>query len=103
MNAIQAAVKLHDQAGTLVLDAAQVGAMGMHSTTIVSNFLSHWSTGQVQAFSAPALLGVMSAIDAFPDCFKCEPIPGAPKKYYASLGKKWGADSRSIAVSSQTP
>ncbi len=88
LNAIQAAVKLHNQAGTLVLDAAQVGALGMHSTTIVSNFLSHWATGQAQAFSAPALLGVMNAIDDFSDCFKYEPTPGAPTKFYSSLGKR---------------
>jgi hypothetical protein len=29
---------------------------------IIGNFVSHWATGQPQAFSAPALLGVMQAI-----------------------------------------
>jgi hypothetical protein len=88
LNAIDAAVKLHQKAGTLVLDAAQVSALTMHSAAIVANFLSHWSTGQTQAFSAPALLGVMAAIDAFPDCFKYVPTPGAPKKFYAGLSKR---------------
>jgi len=88
LNAIDAAVKLHQKAGTLVLDTAQVQALQMHSTAIIANFLAHWSTGQTQAFSAPALLGVMAAIDAFPDCFKYEPMPGVPKKFYASLSKR---------------
>lgn len=88
LKAIEAAVKLHQMAGTLVLDAAQLTALGNHSTAIVANFLSHWSTGQTQAFSAPALLGVMRAIDDFPDCFKYEPTPGAPKKFYASLSRR---------------
>lgn len=86
--AIEAAVKLHQQAGTLILDASQAASLTMHSTAIVANFLAHWSTGQAQAFSAPALLGVMAAIDAFPDCFKYEPTPGAPKKFYASLSRR---------------
>jgi hypothetical protein len=62
------AVNLNGQAGILVLDAGQQQKLTLHSTTIVSNFLSHWSTGQVQAFAAPALLGVMAAIDDFPEC-----------------------------------
>jgi hypothetical protein len=88
LNAIDAAVKLHQKAGTIVLDAAQVQALQMHSAAIIANFLAHWSTGQTQAFSAPALLGVMAAVDAFPHCFKYEPTPGAPKKFYASLSKR---------------
>jgi hypothetical protein len=39
----------------------------------------------MQAFSAPALLGVMQAIGNFQDCFKYEPAPGAAKKFYATL------------------
>jgi hypothetical protein len=88
LKAIEAAVKLHDKASMLVLDSAQMAALQLHSTAIVGNFLSHWETGQTTAFSAPALLGVMQAIDKFPDCFKYEPAPGAPKKFYASLGRR---------------
>lgn len=88
LSAIDAAVKLHQKAGTLILDAPQVASLTMHSAAIVANFLSHWSTGQAGAFSAPALLGVMAAIDAFPDCFKYEPTPGSPKKFYSSLSKR---------------
>jgi hypothetical protein len=88
LKAIEDAVELHRKAGTLVLDAAQQKALGLHSATIIGNFLSHWATGQTQAFSAPALLGVMKAIEVFPDCFKYEPSPGAPKKFYASLSHR---------------
>ncbi len=88
LNAIDAAVKLHEKAGTLVLDKAQVQALQVHSAAIIANYLSHWSTGQGQAFSAPALLGVMKAIDDIPECFKYAPVAGAPKKFYASLSKR---------------
>jgi hypothetical protein len=88
LKAIEAAVDLEKRAGTLVLEAAQVQGLQMHSATIVGNFLAHWSTGQTQAFSAPALLGVMQAIDSFLECFKYEPAQGAPKKFYASLNRR---------------
>jgi hypothetical protein len=88
LKAIEVAVDLESRAGTLILDAAQLQALQLHSATIVGNFLAHWSTGQTQAFSAPALLGVMQAIDDFPDCFKYEPTPGAPKKFYGSLNRR---------------
>jgi len=86
--AIEAAVDLNRRAGVLVLEPAQVQSLGLHSTTIVSNFLAHWSTGQTQAFSAAALLGVMQAIDAFPECFRYEPSPGAGRRFYRSLSRR---------------
>jgi hypothetical protein len=88
LNAIQAAVDLYKAAGRLILEPAQEADLGMASTTIVSNFLSHWSTGQTSAFSAPALLGVMRAIADFQECFKYEPSPGSSQRYYRSLGSK---------------
>jgi hypothetical protein len=57
----------------------------MHSATIIGNFVSHWATGQTQAFSAPALLGVMQAIENYHECFRYEPAPGAQKRFYATL------------------
>ena len=85
LKAVESAVTLCQRAGVLVLEQAQVQNLALHSTTIVSNFLSHWSSGQTQAFSAPALLGVMKAIDDFEKCFKYEPTPGAPLQFYKSL------------------
>lgn len=88
LTAIQEAVKLNKAAGVLVLDVSQEGDFGLHSAAIVGNFLAHWSTGQTHAFSAPALLGVVAAIDAFPECFRHEPTPGAGRRYYRSLSRK---------------
>jgi hypothetical protein len=84
--AIQTAVDLNQRAGVLILEQAQVQNLALHSTIIIGNFLSHWSTGQTQAFSASALLGVMQAIDAFPECFRYEPSPGVGRRYFRSLG-----------------
>lgn len=88
LEAINAAVDLHTRAGDLVLDAAQVAALNMNSGSIVGNYLAHWSTGQTQTFSAPALLGVMQAIDRFSDSFTYEPTPGAQRKFYRSLSQR---------------
>ena len=88
LKAIEAAVDLEKRAGSLILDATQMQNLQLHSAAIVGNFLAHWSTGQTQAFSAPALLGVMQAIDKFPECFQYEPTPGTPKKYYSSLSRR---------------
>lgn len=88
LKAIEAAVALEAKAGSLILDPAQIQALQLHSASIVGNFLAHWSTGQTQAFSAPALLGVMQAIDSFPDCFTYVPTAGAQKKFYASLHRR---------------
>lgn len=88
LNAIDAAVKLHGAANQIVLDATQIAGMNTAATTIVSNYLSHWSSGQSLTFSAPALLGVMAAIDAYTDCFKFAPSPGDPLRYCYSLSRK---------------
>jgi hypothetical protein len=85
LNAIKAAVELEARAGSLILEPAQKQALQMHSATIIGNFVSHWATGQTTAFSAPALLGVMQAIENYQDCFKYEPTPGAQKRFYATL------------------
>jgi hypothetical protein len=90
LKAINAAVALHEKAGDLVLDAGQKTALGLHSSTITGNYLAHWSTGQSQAFSAPALLGVMAAIEAFPDSFKHQPSASEPKRFYRSLNQVSG-------------
>ncbi|QND60163.1 hypothetical protein [Mesorhizobium huakuii] len=85
LNAIDAAVKLHKAANSLVLDPIQQTGLNTNMATIVGNFLSHWGTGQTLSFTAPALLGVMNAIDQYCDCFKFEPTPGAAKAFYKTL------------------
>ena len=88
LKAINAAVKLHAAANQLVLEPAQVAGLNSAMTTIIANYVSHWSTGQAQPFTAGSLLGVMTAIDSFSDCFRFSPNPGDPLQYYASLSRR---------------
>ncbi|HTY69915.1 MAG TPA: hypothetical protein VMH36_24885, partial [Alphaproteobacteria bacterium] len=85
IGAIDAQVRLHAAANSLVLDPGQVQGLNLAVATITANFLAHWGTGQTQAFAPGALLGVMQAIDNYADCFKFEPNPGAGRRYYRSL------------------
>lgn len=88
LGAIDAAVKLHKAGGSLILEPAQEAGLNANMATIVGNFTSHWGTGQALAFTAPALLGVMNAIDQYCDCFTFVPNPGDPGKFYKSLSQK---------------
>lgn len=89
LDAIQANVKLQEAAASLVLEQGQRQALNIAIATIVGNYVSHWSTGQGQAFSAGALKGVMKAIDDFADCFRFEDPPGSGnKRYYKALDRK---------------
>lgn len=86
IGAIKEQVKLQAAAATIVLDQSQQQGLTTSIATIVGNYLSHWSTGQAQAFSAPMLKGVMSAIDDFAKCFQFEDPPGSGQfRYYRSL------------------
>lgn len=88
IDAIKDAVNLHQAAGNLVLEPVQVTGLQTSVTTIVTNYLSHWATGQTQAFSAPSLKGVMQAIDGFARCFQFEDPPGSGQfRYYRSLSQ----------------
>ncbi|MES5486697.1 AAA family ATPase [Bradyrhizobium sp. INPA03-11B] len=89
IDAIKAAVDLHDAAGRLVLEPAQLAGLGTSVATIVSNYLAHWSTGQTHAFTAPSLKGVMQAIENFAACFQFEhPAGSGHYRYYRSLGQR---------------
>ncbi|MDI3567130.1 AAA family ATPase [Bradyrhizobium sp. Arg816] len=89
IDAIKAAVDLHDAAGRLVLEPAQLAGLGTSVATIVSNYLSHWSTGQTHAFTAPSLKGVMQAIENFAGCFQFEHPAGSRQyRYYRSLSQR---------------
>jgi hypothetical protein len=89
IDAIKAAVDLHQAANRLILEPAQLTGLGTTTATIVSNYLSHWSTGQAHTFSAPALKGVMQAIDGFARCFQYEEPPASGQyRYYRSLSQK---------------
>lgn len=89
MDAIKSAVDLQNKAGQLILEAPQVAGMGTALATIISNYVSHWATGQTQTFTAALLKGVMHAIDDFARCFQYEEPEGSGQfRYYASLWKK---------------
>lgn len=86
IDAIKAAVDLHDAAGQLILTPSQVAGLNTSVATIAGNYLSHWMTGQTQAFTAPALKGVMQAIDDFARCFQYEdPFGSGQFRYYRKL------------------
>lgn len=88
IGAIKAEVELHEAAGKLILSQVQQTGLNTALATIVGNYLSHWSTGQLHAFTAAALTGVMSSIDDFCRCFQFEDPPGSGFRYYKSLSKK---------------
>ncbi|MDG4721703.1 AAA family ATPase [Thalassospira aquimaris] len=89
ITAIKNAVDIHQAANRLVLENSQVNGLDTALATIVGNFVSHWGTGQGQAFTAHSLLGVMRAIDAFADCFKYEdPAGSGSRKFYSSLSRR---------------
>lgn len=89
IDAIRSAVDLQDKAGQLILEATQVTGMGTALATIISNYVSHWATGQSHAFTAASLRGVMSSIDSFARCFQYEdPLGSGQFRYYKSLSQK---------------
>ena len=89
IDAIKAAVDLHQAAKRLVMEPAQVTGLGTAVATITANYLSHWATGQTQAFSAGSLRGVMQAIDDFARCFQFEEPAGSGQyRYYKALSRR---------------
>lgn len=89
INAIKAAVDLHQAANRLVMEPAQVAGLGTAVATITANYLSHWATGQTQAFSAGSLRGVMQAIDDVARCFQFEdPVGSGKYSYYKTLNRR---------------
>lgn len=90
LDAINAAVDVHERAGDIVLDAAQLTAMkNTYVPSIVANYVSHFETGSGGAVTPAILLGVLRAIDNFADCFKYDfnnPSTGrTEKRFYKSL------------------
>ena len=89
IGAIKASVDLHRAANRLVMEPAQIAGLGTAVTTITTNYLSHWATGQTQAFSAGSLKGVMQAIDDFARCFQFEEPTGSGQyRYYKTLSRR---------------
>jgi hypothetical protein len=91
LDAITQAVDLHKKAGSLVLDASQVGDLSTaHVPAIVGNWVSHYETGSGSSLSAPVLQGIISSIDALAECFRYDDTSsGTPvRKWYRSLSSR---------------
>ena len=91
LDAITSAVDLHKKAGSLILDAKQVGDLGaVHVPAIVGNWVSHYETGSGSSLSAPVLSGVMSSIDALTECFRYDDSSSGSnvRRWYRSLDKR---------------
>jgi len=91
LDAIKAAVDLHDQAGALILDAQQKQDLAtVHVPAIVGNWVSHYETGSGSSLSAAVLTGVTTSIDALAECFKYDENVGGNtvRKWYKSLSSR---------------
>jgi len=89
IEAIDSAVGLHVAANSIVLEPLQIQNIKTEVAAITGNYLNHWATGQVQAFAAGPLMGVMQSIDNFSNCFKYQDPPGSGNsKFYRSLSQR---------------
>jgi hypothetical protein len=89
LDAIQAAVALHQAAGSIALTAQQQAGLQAHVASITGNFLTHYATGSTQAFSGSSLLGVVKAIDDYAECFMHEDPPSSGTlRFYRSLSRR---------------
>lgn len=91
IDAITSCVKLHQKAGTLILDSTQLNALeAVHLPAIVGNFLSHYETGSGTPFSAAVLSAIMVSIDSLTECFKYDDTSGGnnARKWYRTLASR---------------
>ena len=91
IDAITAAVELHKQAGSLILDTKQVQDLDtVHVPAIIGNWVSHYATGSASSFSAPMLKSVISTVDALSECFRFDLAAGGKttRRWYKSLSAR---------------
>jgi len=93
LEAIKESIELEKKAGTLILESSQVSALeNNHVPSLISNWVSHYSTGAISSFSPYVLLGVLDDIDSIADCFKydchCLPNTQTVRRYYKTLSSK---------------
>jgi DNA repair exonuclease SbcCD ATPase subunit len=91
LDAIIAAVNLHKQAGTLVLDANQAQNLDTaHVPALVGNWVSHYETRSGSSLSAPMLKGVITTIDDLAECFRFDDNAGGAvtRRWYKSLSSR---------------
>lgn len=91
LDAILAAVQLHEKAGVLILTQTQVDDLKKrHVTSLVSNWVSHYSTGSTSSLSPAVLLGVLDTIDELVGCFKWDDTSTTPprRRWYKNLSSR---------------
>ena len=91
LDAIKAAMDLHEKAGTLVLDSQQVtNIKTVHLQALISNWVVHYPTGITSSLSPYVLLGVLDAVDRFLECFKysCSCFGSPTLRFYKNLAQK---------------
>lgn len=91
LDAVQSAVNLHRQAGTLILDEQQVADLTtVHVPALVGNWVSHYETASGSSLSPPMLMGVLQTIDDFAECFRVDDTSGSTtsRKWYRSLSAR---------------
>ena len=91
LGAIQAAILLHQKAGSLVIPASKVDEFEKSRVpAIIGNFTSHYATGSISNFTSDLLLSVMSDIEALDECFKYDKVVNGQTQrvWYKSLTKQ---------------
>ena len=91
LDAILAAIQLHEKAGDLILTRSQVDDLKKrHVTSLISNWVSHYSTGSTSSLSPAVLLGVLDTIDELVDCFKWDDTSASPppRRWYKNLSSR---------------
>lgn len=91
LDSISAMVDVFDDAGSLVLTPQQKHDMkNVVLPSLVSNWVSHYSTASTASVTAHALLGVLSGVDTFADCFKYNCTCSGPPhlRFYRTLTSK---------------
>lgn len=91
VNAIMDAVKLHQSAGSLILDASQVSNLqSVIVPGLIGNWVTHYATGVTSSLSPHVLLSVLTTVDDFADCFRydCSCSGTVSRRYYKTLSRK---------------
>lgn len=91
IDAISAAIDLHDGCGRLVLSAQQKADFrNQHVPAIIANYVSHYETGGGTPINAHVLLGVLQSVDDLAECFRYDDTSKTPpeRKWYRNLGQR---------------
>lgn len=91
LDAINAAVNLHKQAGTVVLDSRQIQDLDkVHVPALVGNWISHYETGMASGLSAPVLRGIVKTVDELAECFRYDDNSSGTvvRRWYKSLSSR---------------